>query len=1305
MATRIENRDLFGADLFKKTQEDVKLLLAEINNLEKGLIKVAEVQKKVLANQDNKSLQSIQQTKGAVEKLTQAEQTASKIRKEKINLEQRLVQSQKTSSKANAEIRVQLQEQTKLNKNLAREKLGLIGAYSKEAKKLIDLRTKYKNLAIAEGETTKKSRALLREITALDGKLKRIDKTVGQSQRNVGNYSSAWQRVGSVFRGGLGVLGVTAGIAGLGRILTGTIGIFSSFEKANSNLRAVLGGTDEQMLALANDAKLLGSITAFTASEVTGLQTSFAKLGFPTEDILLMTESTLNAASAMGSGLDETAALTGATLKAFGLDASEAGRVNDVLAKSTSASALDFSKLNQAMSTIAPVANSFGFSVEESTALLGQLSNAGFDASSSATATRNILLNLADSNGKLAKSLKEPVTDLPSLVKGLKQLKSEGIDLGDALELTDKRSVAAFSTFLEGTDSLLDLNKTLEEAGGTAEQMADTQLDNLSGSVTILNSAWEGFILSLEDGNGAFSRLLRNIVDVFTEILSLLTGTEKLNSEMTAHEKVVRKYAKAFLTVVKVVGTLIVAITTYKAVTVAVNVATKVYTATVRLLRIAKIALSRGIGGATKAMKAFNIASKANPIGLIISLLALAVTAWLAFRDGVSESVKAIDRFNEASERANKNQQDNISDRKKGVDEVIKAEELRIRKLIALGGDEKALNTELADFKKKALADEQVREESRLKRGIDTSNKIVAQNKKELEEIDANIKKASANLGQGSREGSDDRALAQISRLENRRAELVQKNAEFTGLVNGNVEAIKDNILAIDNEIATADVELIETIADNTTKTKSELEKRAKELDLLRRKLEDLNNNAIKDEFKRREAILKTQFSREIEAIKGNSKIEIALRIALQVKLNNDLIKLNEDFNAKRDKLELDAIEDDTERALRAEQEKSEEIIAKIEETIPKEFALRQKLIDAENKRTQDAQSEILKKQSDEQFKENLAKIQREADLQKALFLQKKIGFKTEEAFEKEKNRTFEAIDKQALEKELELLKGKNDEASNLRREEIKAQLEDFNKFKEGGKELEEAFKQAVDAIGQFVDDAFEKRLEAIDKQLEAVGKRIDTLRTKANEGQLAAEESLAFEQKREAELERERERTRKRQAQAKAFFAVLTAYQQNDGDIGKTITDIAVLKGLASTFTAYDGVDDTGGRGNVDKKGGKTWTLHPNEQVWSKKDRGEVGFRNRDEIKDIVKLYDNDLMGGLMKYDKSSEIINPLSFKLNGLGGSKEIVNKLNTLNQSVKGINIPEGMVNIDEVRGLINLISKRGNKVTTERSKLHK
>lgn len=160
-----------------------------------------------------------------------------------------------------------------------------------------------------------------------------------------------------------------------------------------------------------------------------------------------MTPSVLKFAKAVDTDLASAATLAGATLRIFNLDAEDTERAVSTMTMGCNASALSFEYLNTAMSIVGPVANSFGFTIEETTALLGALANSGFDASSAATATRNILLNLADGSGKLALALGGPVDNLEDLVKGLKKLNSEGIDLNKALDLTDKRSVAAFNTF------------------------------------------------------------------------------------------------------------------------------------------------------------------------------------------------------------------------------------------------------------------------------------------------------------------------------------------------------------------------------------------------------------------------------------------------------------------------------------------------------------------------------------------------------------------------------------------------------------------------------------------------------------------------------------------------------------------------------------------------------------------------------------------------------------------------------------------------------------------------------------------
>ena len=508
-------------DAHRLLQTELKETIKLSNQLVKGM--------KFETSQDFKNLdKEINEVTLSTKELLSIEREEARLKKDLVNLEKAQQQALQAKNKTNIQVRKEQERQVKISKRLTQETQKLTSRYKQESALLNRLRKRFKDLALTEGTATNKTKRLRIQIQRLDARLKSADASVGQFQRNVGNYQSALAgSLGTVgqFATGAGAIGAAVLIAG--SAIRSAVDIIKNFEQANANLQAVLGVTREEMQPLIEQAKNLGASTAFSATEVTQLNTELAKLGFPIEDIQLMAASTLDAATAMGSDLAAQAALTGSTLKAFGLDASQAQRVNDVLAKATSASALDFQKLSSSMATISPVAKAFGFSLEGTTALLGELSNAGFDASSAATATRKILLNLADSNGKLAKSLKEPVKDLPSLVRGLKQLQAEGTDLGEALELTDVKSVAAFKTFLEGTDSVLELNDALLDAGGTAERMAKIQLDTLEGQIKILNSAWEGLILSMEDGSGVMNTLAKEVIKDLSEALSIIGGESK----------------------------------------------------------------------------------------------------------------------------------------------------------------------------------------------------------------------------------------------------------------------------------------------------------------------------------------------------------------------------------------------------------------------------------------------------------------------------------------------------------------------------------------------------------------------------------------------------------------------------------------------------------------------------------------------------------------------------------------------------------------------------------------------------------
>lgn len=334
--------------------------------------------------------------------------------------------------------------------------------------------------------------------------------------------------VGSMIKGMVGAQAVISGIQQMIGLFKSGVRSIIDFEAANSNLSAILGTTSKNIKDLTADAQRLGAATKYTASEATGLQIELAKLGFSRKEILQSTEGILKFAQATGAELPEAAALAGAALRMFNADTSETERYVSAMAIATSKSALSFSYLQTAMPIVGPVAKAFNFQIEDTLALLGKLADAGFDASMSATATRNILLNLADGSGKLAKALGGPVKTLPELVAGLKKLKDQGVDLNTTLELTDKRSVAAFNAFLTAADKIVPLREQITGVKGELDDMANTMGDNVQGAIAGLSSAWEAFMLSFSKSTG----LMKDVLDFFAEGLREVAKQLKSYNQM-----------------------------------------------------------------------------------------------------------------------------------------------------------------------------------------------------------------------------------------------------------------------------------------------------------------------------------------------------------------------------------------------------------------------------------------------------------------------------------------------------------------------------------------------------------------------------------------------------------------------------------------------------------------------------------------------------------------------------------------------------------------------------------------------------
>ena len=376
-----------------------------------------------------------------------------------------------------------------------------------------------KNLNKLEKEVTDVGKTSSKSAKQTEQAYTKLSKNLGNSFKNLGR-----QLAGAFAIGGSVML--------LKNALTGIINTTRDFEFQMARVKAITGATSEEFKRLSDDAKRLGSSTKFTATQVAELQEEYAKLGFNTSEILNATEATLTLAEATGSELAESANVAGAVLRAFGLDASETQRVVDVMALSFSSSALNMTDFAEAMKFVAPIARAANIPIETTTALLGKLADSGLRGSIAGTGLKNLLSKLSDENSKLAKELGFSVKNSDDLFKAFQQLQQGHIDLSKATELTDERSKAAFLTLINGIDAVEDLDAALNNAAGSADNMAGVMRDTLKGDIDRLNSAIEGLALALGEGEGGLAKVVRLAVSNWTDYIDIIAeaalSTEQL---------------------------------------------------------------------------------------------------------------------------------------------------------------------------------------------------------------------------------------------------------------------------------------------------------------------------------------------------------------------------------------------------------------------------------------------------------------------------------------------------------------------------------------------------------------------------------------------------------------------------------------------------------------------------------------------------------------------------------------------------------------------------------------------------------
>ena len=346
-------------------------------------------------------------------------------------------------------------------------------------------------------------------------------------QQQLASFSGASKEMLANFDAGAKeMLGGIASLVGGMKIFQGFNNIFApslntamDFEQAMARVGAVSGSTGEIFEALTNQAKELGATTLFSASQVASAQESLARAGFQANgplaennEIIAAMPGLLSMAAAEGMELGQAADIASSAIRGFGMEASTAGRVADVLAKTSAASNTSIALLGESLKYVAPYAKAVGVDIEQTNAMLGVMANAGIKGTQAGNALKAAFSRLSEEPTRTAQALEElgvkaktstgDLRPLPELMKDLAE-KTKNMGAGDKVGILNKifgsvaggGMLAIMDSVANG--SLAELTENIYGASGASKEMADQMNATAKGAMLQLDSASEGLRIAI----------------------------------------------------------------------------------------------------------------------------------------------------------------------------------------------------------------------------------------------------------------------------------------------------------------------------------------------------------------------------------------------------------------------------------------------------------------------------------------------------------------------------------------------------------------------------------------------------------------------------------------------------------------------------------------------------------------------------------------------------------------------------------------------------------------------------------------
>lgn len=362
-----------------------------------------------------------------------------------------------------------------------------------------------------------------------------------QAQRLAVETSRSFQ-IGSALTGMGKVLSTAVTLPLLGIAAT-SIKVGNEFQAQMSRVQAIAGATGGELDKMKRQAIELGAKTAFSAKEAAQGMENLASAGFQVNEIMDAMPGVLDLAAVSGGDVAASSEAMASSLRAFGLEAGQAGHVADVFARAAADTNAETVDMAEAMKYVAPVAHSMGLSLEETAASIGIMADAGIKGSQAGTTLRGALSRIAkptkamvksmdqlgvsfyDANGKMI-PLREQIAQLKTATAGLTQEERNR----HLVTLYGQNSLSGMLALLDaGPEKLDKMTNALINSDGAAREMAETMQDNLASKIEQMGGAFESAAIVIQQ---ILEPALTKVVGGITKLIEAFLNMSPVGQKM-----------------------------------------------------------------------------------------------------------------------------------------------------------------------------------------------------------------------------------------------------------------------------------------------------------------------------------------------------------------------------------------------------------------------------------------------------------------------------------------------------------------------------------------------------------------------------------------------------------------------------------------------------------------------------------------------------------------------------------------------------------------------------------------------------